>query len=159
MLLRLAVVVCFLATLAGCGTPSGGPSGGVLTTLDGKKVQLSSFRGKVVLIDFWATWCLPCRESMPEKQKLYDKYKDKGLAVVAVSSEPTSDVVSFLNVNKYTLPAYIDADQSLFKSFGVTHLPTIAILDKSGALVAQTEGEGDPEWVVENLAKAGLKMR
>jgi cytochrome c biogenesis protein CcmG, thiol:disulfide interchange protein DsbE len=100
-----------------------------------KPVKLSSFKGKPVLIDFWATWCGPCRETMPELQKLHQEFGPKGLEIIAISSDPEPAVEKFLKDNPYTYPMYIDLDNSANTKFGVTGLPTSFVLDRNGKVI------------------------
>jgi thiol-disulfide isomerase/thioredoxin len=120
-----------------------------LQTLDGKKVSLSSFKGSVVLLSFWATWCGPCKQEMPEMQVLYDQLKARGLTIVAVDVMEDRDTVSaFLRQNKYTFPVLLDVDGKVGGSslYGVSAIPTNYVLDRKGRIVARAVGIGGPTW-------------
>jgi thiol-disulfide isomerase/thioredoxin len=127
-----------------------------LESLDGKKVSLSSFKGKVVLLSFWATWCGPCKQEMPAMQILYDQLKAKGLTVVAVDvMEDRETVKTFLRENKYAFPVLLDVDGKVGGSslYGVSAIPTNYILDRTGRIVARAVGIGGPTWTsAERLA-------
>lgn len=113
---------------------------GELTTLDGKKVALSDFHGKVVIIDFWATWCGPCKKSMPALQDVYDMYADNDKVQVLVVNawervEDRQKVASqFISSAKYTFPVYLDLKDEVIRKFGVTGIPTKFYLDKNGKI-------------------------
>lgn len=126
--------------------------------LSGKPLKLSSLRGRVVLIDFWATWCGPCRIGLPKTQELHDKYKDKGLAVLTVSDEDAATVKAFIKAEKYTFPAYRDPDGKANEAYKISAIPTLAILDAKGNLSAFLVGLQDEETVKQELKKAGLKL-
>jgi peroxiredoxin len=105
----------------------------------GKDFRLSSLKGKVVLLEFWATWCPDCRDVLPSVQELSVKYKAKGLEVVAVSIETKTQAVQpFLEKNGYTFPALIadrKADE-LRKTFLVQRIPTAWLIDRKGVVRA-----------------------
>ena len=109
--------------------------------------------GKVTLVDFWATWCTPCRASMPRVQKLYTEYKQSGLELYSVdtddeSPDRVSQVSEFLLQNRLSFPVVLD-DGSAERAFGVANLPTMLLLDREGkvawshigALTSSREGE------------------
>jgi peroxiredoxin len=108
-------------------------------------VNLSSFRGKVVLLDFWASWCAPCRESIPSVIKLYNKYKDKGFEVVAVSID--SKRSQWLKAVKYFKMKYTSLldpkgwEADVIASYGIEGIPATYLLDKQGRIVA-VDAEG-----------------
>ena len=130
-----------------------------ITRLGGKRpVALSSLRGKVVLLDFWATWCPPCRRSLPETQKLSAAWSGKGLAVLAISDEDPPTISAFVKSNHYTFPAYRDGSKSAGKAYHVSAIPTLAVLDKQGRLVAYFVGLQEPDTVAAALKKAGLPL-
>ncbi|MGA1250280.1 MAG: TlpA family protein disulfide reductase, partial [Candidatus Kapaibacteriota bacterium] len=109
-----------------------------LKRADGSTLTPVEWKGKVVFLDFWATWCGPCIRSFPGVQKLYDKYKNNPDVVFAIVNvwervEDRFDVVkSFLNKNTYTFPVYYDLKDEMVKGYGVTGIPTKFILDKKG---------------------------
>ncbi len=120
-------------------------------------VNLSSFKGKVVLIDFWASWCRPCRASNPFVQRLYKKYKLKGFEVFAVSSDKKKEAwVEAIKQDKITYTQVNDNsgwDSKVLQAFGVEEIPTTFLLDKNGKLVA-IDAEGRK---LESLVKALVK--
>ena len=128
-----------------------------VTGMDGAQKRLSDFRGKVVLIDFWATWCPPCRKSLPETQRFHTEYGGKGLAVLAVSNEQKPTVTSFLAQNKYTFPAYLDRGSVAERAYHVTGIPSVAVIDRSGRLSAFIVGLSSRETILAALQKAGLQ--
>ena len=119
-------------------------------------VKLSSFKGKVVLIDFWASWCGPCRASIPSVIKLYDKYKAKGFEVFGVSIDnKKKDWIKAIAQDKITYPQVNDKAGWYSKTteiYGVNAIPNTFLLDKTGKIVAiDLEGEQ-----LENKVKALL---
>ena len=112
-----------------------------LLDLNGKRVMLSDFKGKIVFLNFWATWCPPCREEMPSMQKLYTRFKDKDFAMLAVSmKEPASVVKKFFKDNSLTFTALLDSDGELMTPFGVRAIPTTYIIDRDGAIIGKAFG-------------------
>ena len=82
-----------------------------LTTPDGKKISLRDFRGKVVMLNFWATWCTPCREEMPAMEKLYQEFKDRNFAILAVAvKDRKQDTIDFVKELKLTYPIALDPE-------------------------------------------------
>lgn len=105
-----------------------------LIDLDGNKVSLSDYRKKVVLIDFWATWCLPCKESIPFIEGLYRRYKDKGFMVIGVSFDEDIEIVRrFKNRFDMTYPVIMGEDR-IKNIYGLIGLPEMFILDRDGIL-------------------------
>lgn len=99
--------------------------------------RLSELRGKAVLLDFWATWCPPCRRAMPHLQKLYEKYSKKGLIVIALSAETRSKVEPFIKQNRYTFPVALDDSRKTNRSYGIKSIPTTYLLGPTGRVVWQ----------------------
>ena len=112
----------------------------------------------MVLIDFWATWCPPCRKGLPETQALAKKYGDKGLAVLAISDENAKTVAPFIRTNHYTVPAYLGVGSKVSSAYKIQAIPTVVILDKAGRLVTYMVGLQDPATIKAELKKAGLKL-
>jgi len=120
-----------------------------LETLDGRKVSLSSYRNQVVLLSFWATWCGPCKQEMPDMQTLYDGLKSKGLTVVAVDLMEDKETVSrFVKNNKYTFPVLLDVSGTVGggSGYGVSAIPTNFVIDRTGRIVGRMIGIGGPTW-------------
>jgi thiol-disulfide isomerase/thioredoxin len=115
-----------------------------LPLLNGNIVRLSSLRGKVVFLNFWATWCPPCRAEMPSMESLYQRFKGKGLEFIAVDlMEDRSDVEGFINANKLTFPVAIDTDGRASENYSTGYIPTTFIIDKDGNIIAATVGGRD----------------
>ena len=107
-----------------------------LKTLDGKEVSLSDYRGKVVLINFWATWCPPCREEMPLFTKVYRKYKGRGFEILAVSTDSSIDPVKkFVKEYKLPFPVLMDDGKVSTELYRVQGLPTSFLIDREGRIV------------------------
>ena len=112
-----------------------------LTDLNGKKVSLSDFRGKKVYLNFWASWCPPCRLEMPDIQEVYEKYKDKDLVVLAVNlGEDKNTIKSFIDKNKYSFSVLMDSDQSVALAYNITSIPVSYFIDKEGNVAAKRVG-------------------
>jgi peroxiredoxin len=109
-----------------------------LPDVTGKPVKLSSFHGqKTVLLDFWATWCGPCRMALPDLQDLSDKYKDRGLEVLAIDQgESANQVQYFLKRRQYSLLFLLDEGSTVGDSYGVRGIPTSVLVDKNGVVQA-----------------------
>lgn len=106
-------------------------------TLKGADASLAALNGKVVLLNFWATWCPPCRMEMPSIQVLYDKVKGTAFDIMAISvSEKSSTVTDFLKNNPYSYPMYLDESGSASAPFAGRGIPTTFILDKQGRAIA-----------------------
>lgn len=117
-----------------------------LPDVNGKNVLLSGFRGKVVLINFWATWCGPCRAEMPSLNNLYSALKEKGIVVVAISTDTSEKPVrSFMSDKKISFPVLMDKDKEVsFDLYGVTGIPVTFVLDRNGIVIEKIMGER--EW-------------
>jgi thiol-disulfide isomerase/thioredoxin len=116
-----------------------------LSDLSGKKVSLSSFKGKVVFLNFWATWCPPCRGEMPSMERLYQKLKDKGLVILAVDlQEDAKSVRKFVNELKLTFPVALDSDGKVGAAYGARSIPTSYIIGRAGSALGGTVG--GHEW-------------
>ncbi len=113
-----------------------------LPDINGKSVSLSQYRGKIVFLNIWATWCGPCRVEMPAMEKLYRKFKKENFALLAVSidSQGKSVVMPFLKKYGITFPILFSPDSGIMDIFRVNALPTSYILDRKGHIVAHVLG-------------------
>jgi len=115
-----------------------------LTAMDGSGVNWESLAGKVVLVDFWATWCAPCRKSMPRLQALHDRYVARGFTVLGISIDTgknAAKVKRFATARKITYPIAIDSEKtSAWGRFGVKAVPAAFLVDAKGQIVAQWTG-------------------
>ena len=114
--------------------------------LAGAKVELAALQGKVVLLDFWATWCPPCVASMPHLQKLHDELGDRGLVVLGVNQEPGDEgkVRRFLEKRNLTFPSVVDPG-TIHVSYGVYSFPTTFVIDRQGIIRAIFRGPASEE--------------
>ena len=115
-----------------------------LEYLDGGKRTLSSFRGQVVFLNFWATWCPPCREEMPSMQELHEQLSDSGLAILAVDlQEPKSAVQKYIDEFELSFHIPLDIDGKVGATYGVRSIPTTYIIDREGMVLAVAIGGRD----------------
>jgi peroxiredoxin len=115
-----------------------------LTDLDGNKVSLSDFRGKNVYLNFFATWCPPCKKEMPDIEKYYNEYKDRDFEVIVVDlGESKSTVESFISKNKYTFRVLLDSNQSVAEKYGISSIPVSYFISKDGIIVSSRVGALD----------------
>ena len=107
-----------------------------LTALDGGNMQLSTLRGKPVILNFWATWCPPCRAEMPELEALWQRYRDDGLLLIGVDQgENAATVEQFARgVVGTTFPLLLDTNQAVGRAYGVRALPTTVFIDAEGRI-------------------------
>jgi len=106
-----------------------------LEALDGRTIVLSELRGQVVLINFWATWCPPCRAEMPAIEQVYEQYRDKGFEVLAVNlQEQDAQMSTFVEEQGLTFPVLADRDSSVSNTYQVTSIPTTVFVDRSGVI-------------------------
>lgn len=128
-----------------------------LTDLQGKEWHLKNLRGKVVLVNFWATWCPPCRKEMPDLQALYEKYKDQGLLILAISDEEVAKVRPFIAERKISYPVMLDPERKVNGLFQVEGIPKSFVYDRDGRMVAQSIDMRTRSQFQEMLAQAGLQ--
>jgi peroxiredoxin len=130
-----------------------------LVDLHGKNWTLRDLQGKVVLLNFWATWCPPCRKEMPDLEALYLKFKDKdqGFVVLAISDEDASKVSPFLAERNITYPVLLDPGRKVNEQFRIEGIPKSFVYDRSGKLVAQSIDMRTERQFLEMLAQAGLQ--
>ncbi len=116
-----------------------------LPDLHGKPLALPDYRGAVVLLNFWATWCAPCLVEMPGMERLYREFRKEGFAILAVSSDPQGRAVTqpFADANGLTFPILHDSDYRVSGRYGVRTLPMSFVIDRNGTLLHQVFGARD----------------
>ena len=159
---KLTLLICLFLLIAMGPSLPGNTSGGPTSPLNsdnlinsrapdfalrdtaGKNISLSAFKGKVVLLNFWATWCPPCRAEMPALNKLYREKKNRGLEIIAVSTDRSvSSVKDFLEKHKVDFPILFDEDRTAVKLYRVFSMPTTFLIDRNGTVVEKFYGEYD----------------
>lgn len=116
-----------------------------LQDVNGNRVDIADFEGKIVFLNFWTTWCPTCRIEMPSMEKLHQKLKGKDFALVTINlQEPASRVKAFFEAYKLTFTALLDSTGEVGVSFGIRAIPTTFILDRTGRIIGRVNGPR--EW-------------
>ncbi len=162
----ILLVAASALIVAGCGGPPAGSSGRdgtasagrairtapdfALKDLEGKDVRLSDSKGKIRLVDFWATWCAPCREEIPRFKELYGQYKDQGFEIIGIAMDDEGAKVVRPFVEKYQIPyTNLVGNEDVEKAFGgILGYPTAFFIDRDGNIVDSYVG-GVPKRVFE----------
>jgi thiol-disulfide isomerase/thioredoxin len=118
-----------------------------LTDSQGVSRSLADYRGQVVLVNLWATWCPPCKEEMPTLQAFYDKYRESGFIIVAINDgDPKADVLQFVEDYELTFPVWLDPTYiATEQAFNTLNLPTSFVIDRSGTIQLTWVGGIDAE--------------
>jgi thiol-disulfide isomerase/thioredoxin len=123
---------------------------------DGTAVRLSDFRGKVVWLNFWATWCVPCKQELPDIQKIYDEKRGDGLEVLEINyQEGRADALAYFEARNLTLPLLLDSG-SVFEQYKLQGLPDSFFIDRDGNLSSMYIGLLTEDKMRQRLADAGL---
>ncbi len=128
-----------------------------LQDLSGKTWTFSDLRGKVVLVNFWATWCPPCRKEMPDLETLYERFQKQGLVILGISDEEAAKVEPFIRERKITFPVLLDPDRKVNDLFIVNGIPKTFVYDREGRFVAQSIDMRTQKQFLAMLAKAGIQ--
>ncbi|MGV8891921.1 MAG: TlpA family protein disulfide reductase [Burkholderiaceae bacterium] len=150
----VAAVAVMAIALAGCGTPAPEIT---YTSISGEKITSQSLRGKVVMVNFWATSCATCIKEMPDMVKTYNKFHDNGLEFIAVamSYDPPNYVLNYAKTRNLPFKVALDTDGALAKAFGDIKLtPTTFVIDKQGNILKRYVGEPDFAELHQLLDKA-----
>lgn len=130
------------AVLPGASRATGPAPDFKLPLFDGRTFQLADHRGQVVVVNFWASWCPPCRAEAPRLQAAYQAYRDRGVVFVGVDIQDTEDAArAFIDEFGLTYPNGPDHDLSITEAYGVTGIPTTFIIDREGRLRQRWQGE------------------
>lgn len=136
----LAIVSLFVFTGC-CFRTDSGRSGSDFTLKDinGNKVSLSEYRGEIVVLNFWATWCPPCREEIPDFIEVFDKYKDRGVQFLGVSNEDVNTLRDFISEYGINYTVLVD-DAGVMSEWGIDAIPTTFIIDREGQIIDSKVG-------------------
>ena len=102
---------------------------------NGKQISSADFKGKIIILDFWATWCGPCVASMPEMKLIRESFAKHGVQIIGIAADTKEDVAAFCTQNEIPWPNIVDTDEALVKRFGVVAFPTLMVIDKNGKQV------------------------
>jgi len=131
----------------------------VAKTVDGEGVALRDLTGKVVVLNFWATWCSPCREEMPALEARYERYRDQGLVVLAIDfDEPQEEVRAFRDEFGLTFPVVMDPGANIQQLYRVRGYPTSYFVDRSGTIQVQHIGVMSEDQLDEYLVQMGVAL-
>ncbi|MDR1586743.1 MAG: TlpA family protein disulfide reductase [Treponema sp.] len=115
-----------------------------LPLLEGGRLKLSDLKGRPVFLNFWATWCGPCRSEMPSMEAVYKRLKDRGFGILAVNiGEDSEDVLPFMKRYKLSFPVALDTSSDVAVRYGIQAIPTTYIIDKRGLIVSRVVGSID----------------
>ncbi len=128
-----------------------------LADLEGKVWNLKALRGKVVLVNFWATWCPPCRQELPDLQEAYSRFGHSGFVVLAITDEEAEKVRRFAEEKRLNFPILSDPGKAARRALLVNGIPVSFLFSRSGELIAQVWARPDRQGPLEMLGKAGLR--
>lgn len=148
----LAILVCLTPWPVNAAVDTGFAPDFTLTNLDGTNLRLTELRGQVVLVNFWASWCGPCRQEMPVLDRLHQRYKDTGFTVLGINVEgEAAPARAIADKTGVTFPVLIDAEQKISKLYDLKAMPSTVIVDRDGKIRFVHRGykPGDEEKYVE----------
>lgn len=128
----------------------------MLTDLNGKSWTLRDLEGKVVLVNFWATWCPPCRREMPDLESLYKRFKARGFVILGISDEKAGTVQAFIHDHNVTYPILLDPERKVNQLYSVEGIPMSFVYNRAGKLVSEAADMRTHNQFLAMLAAAGL---
>ncbi len=120
-------------------------------------MEFNELTGRVVLLNFWATWCPPCRAELPDLNRVYERFHSRGLVVLGISEEDESTLERFISQNRIRFPVLLDPGDMTKKQFLVPGFPESYVYDRNGRLVAESIYQTGMQGFLDMLAQAGLK--
>ncbi len=129
------------------GAPALAQKGGTVTdftigSLNNGQISLADYEGDVIIMNFWATWCPPCRAEMPAIDRFYEAYKDEGLVVLAINEEESEETVRpFIQANNFSFPVLLDTEGRVAQQYSTRSFPTTFIIDRQGVIQHVQTGE------------------
>ena len=127
-----------------------------LPSLAGNKVELEEYKGQVVLLDFWATWCAPCRRAHPHIQSVHEEFKDEGLKVLGINNENERTAREYMNENNYTFTTLLDLNNKVGNDYNVNAIPSVYIIDRQGNISSHLLGYQPESKLRKALKEAGI---
>ncbi len=159
--LLVPALLLALSLCVGCATTKSDTSEGAqvpdfeMTLLNGESASFDDFRGKKVLLNFWATWCGPCVGEMPALQRLAEEYPEELVILAVDCGEDQATVQAFIDDNGYTFPVVLDSDDTIGSLFGgVTSIPMTVIIDEKGNILSSSAGAADADTMYETYMSA-----
>ncbi|MBI4343116.1 MAG: TlpA family protein disulfide reductase [Candidatus Omnitrophica bacterium] len=113
-----------------------------LQQLDGGTVKLSELRGRVIVMEFWATWCGPCRFSLPSLEVMHKRYRDRGVAILLLNQDEPADAVRKWLGKRFTAPILLDAGSEVARRYNVQAIPRLFVINREGRVVYEHAGYG-----------------
>jgi peroxiredoxin len=147
--LILAIILVSGLLITSCGSNPNSPAAAVgnpapefqLPDLDGQAISLNDLKGKPVLLNFWASWCGPCRSEMPYMQEIHEEWSGDGLVLLTINiGEGLPQVQEFLQKRNLSLPVLLDTQNNVAEQYGVQYLPTTFFIDKDGIIQEKIVG-------------------
>ena len=128
-----------------------------LLDLEGKEVKLSQLKGKAVLLNFWASWCVPCRSEMPSIELLHREFTDKGLVVLGIDDEEAPTQTTFLQKSRFSFASLVEPKKQASNLYSVGGIPTTVVIDQRGMIKAYSQGTASYESLRETLHEMGMQ--
>ncbi len=161
---NIVIIIALLTLISGCSRGKGSDTAGVsigskapdfsLVDLSGQKVELKDFKGKGVLVNFWATWCYPCREEMDDLKASYDKFRDKGIVIIGINIKESKDIVKKMTDSfNITYPILLDSDGKISEAYNIFGVPSSFFIDNDGTIRDVVLGEMTEDMIVEKIDK------
>jgi len=148
--LRAFATALILVTIIGCSSQ---PQSSELQSIEDFTIEkLNEYRGKVVLLNFWAIWCKACRTEMPDLETAYQEYRDQGVVVLGVNvSESSGDITDYAQELGLTFPLLRDSEQKAMKTYNVKVLPTTFFIDQQGQLRHRQPGAMSKSFIIQRI--------